>query len=82
LDNSVKKVWLWKGRRVLAYDGSTVSMPETAENQQAYPQPPQQRLGVGFPLARIAAFFALSYGAVLDLAVCSYSGKGQTSSAP
>jgi hypothetical protein len=78
LDNSVKKEWLWKGRRVLTYDGSTVSMPDTAENQQAYPQPPQQRLGVGFPLARIAAFFSLSCGAVLDLAICSYSGKGHS----
>src|SRR6478752_1641328 len=27
LDNSAKKEWLWKGRRVLTYDGSTVSMP-------------------------------------------------------
>jgi len=78
LDNTAKQEWLWKGRRVLAYDGSTVSMPDTAENQQAYPQPPQQRLGVGFPLARIAAFFSLSCGAVLDLAVCSYSGKGHS----
>ncbi len=78
LDNNAKKEWLWKSRRVLVYDGSTVSMPDTAENQQAYPQPPQQRLGVGFPLARIAAFFSLSCGAVLDLAVCSYSGKGHS----
>jgi len=78
LDNTAKKEWLWKGRRVLTYDGSTVSMPDTAENQQAYPQPPQQRLGVGFPLARIAAFFSLSCGAVLELAVCSYSGKGHS----
>jgi hypothetical protein len=78
LDSSAKKEWLWKGRRVLTYDGSTVSMPDTAENQQAYPQPPQQRLGVGFPLARIAVFFSLSCGAVLDLAICSYSGKGHS----
>jgi hypothetical protein len=78
LDNNAKKEWLWKGRRVLAYDGSTVSMPDTVENQQAYPQPPQQRLGVGFPLARIAAFFSLSCGAVLDLGICSYSGKGHS----
>ena len=78
LDHSAKKEWLWKRRRVLAYDGSTVSMPDTVENQQAYPQPPQQRLGVGFPLARIAVFFSLSCGAVLDLAVCSYSGKGHS----
>ena len=78
LDNSAKNEWLWKGRRVLAYDGSTVSMPDTAENQQAYPQPPQQEPGLGFPLARIAAFFSLSCGAVLDLAICSYSGKGHS----
>lgn len=78
LDHSAKREWLWKRRRVLAYDGSTVSMPDTAENQQAYPQPPQQRIGVGFPLARVAAFFSLSSGAVLDLAVCSYSGKGHS----
>jgi len=78
LDHSAKKEWLWKDRRVLTYDGSTVSMPDTAENQRAYPQPPQQRLGVGFPLARIAVFFSLSCGAVLDLAICSYSGKGHS----
>src|SRR3954469_21137759 len=78
LDHSAKREWLWKGRRVLTYDGSTVSMPDTAENQRAYPQPPQQRLGVGFPLARIAVFFSLSCGAVLDLAICSYSGKGHS----
>lgn len=78
LDRSADKQWLWKRRRVLIYDGSTVSMPDTAENQQAYPQPPQQRLGVGFPLARMAAFFSLSCGAILDLAICSYSGKGHS----
>ena len=78
LDDSAQQDWLWKGRRVLAYDGSTVSMPDTAENQQAYPQPPQQQPGLGFPLARIAAFFSLSCGAVLDLAICSYAGKGHS----
>ena len=60
LDRSASKQWHWKKRRVLIYDGSTVSMPDTKENQRAYPQPPQQRLGVGFPLARMAAFFSLS----------------------
>lgn len=78
LDDNATERWLWKGRRVLAYDGSTVSMPDTAENQQAYPQPPQQEPGLGFPLARIAAFFSLSCGAVLDLAICSNVGKGHS----
>src|SRR5262245_9379468 len=78
LDSNAKQHWLWKGRRVLAFDGSTVSMPDTVENQQAYPQPPQQQPGLGFPLARIAAFFSLSCGAVLDLAICSNAGKGHS----
>jgi hypothetical protein len=78
LDAHASSDWLWKGRRVLAYDGSTVSMPDTAENQQAYPQPPQQKPGVGFPLARIAVFFSLSCGAVVDLGICSNSGKGHS----
>ena len=78
LDNDARQHWLWKGRRVLAYDGSTVSMPDTPENQHVYPQPPQQQLGLGFPLARMAAFFSLSCGAVLDLAICSNYGKGHS----
>jgi IS4 transposase len=78
LDNSAEERWLWKRRRVLVYDGSTISMPDTAENQEAYPQPPQQKPGVGFPLARIAAFFSLSCGAVVDLSICSYAGKGNS----
>ena len=78
LDDYAQGRWLWKGRRVLAYDGSTVSMPDTAENQRGYPQPPQQQPGLGFPLARIAAFFSLSCGAVVDLAICSYAGKGHS----
>ena len=78
LDEGVQQGWLWKGRRVLDYDGSTVSMPDTAENQQVYPQPPQQQPGLGFPLARIAAFFSLSCGAVIDLAISPYAGKGNS----
>jgi hypothetical protein len=78
LDEGAQQDWLWKGRRVLVYDGSTVSMPDTAENQQVYPQPPQQQPGLGFPLARIAAFFSLSCGAVIDLAISPYAGKGNS----
>lgn len=53
LDDKSESRWRWKGRRVLAYDGSTLSMPDTRENQKAYPQPPQQQPGLGFPLMRI-----------------------------
>lgn len=78
LETNAKSDWLWKRRRVLAYDGSVVSMPDTLKNQRAYPQPDTQKPGLGFPLARIAAVFSLSCGAVLDLAICRYAGKGQS----
>ena len=78
LDTNVDSDWLWKGRRVLIFDGSTVSMPDTPENQQAYPQVDTQKPGLGFPIARIAALFSLSCGAVVDLGICRYAGKGQS----
>ena len=78
LDKSVNPAWLWKYRRVYVYDGSTVSMPDTAENQAAYPQPTTQKAGLGFPLARIAAVFSLACGAVVELGICRYAGKGQS----
>jgi hypothetical protein len=78
LDAKAKSDWLWKNRRVYIFDGATVSMPDTYENQQAYPQPPQQKPGLGFPLMRIAAIFSLACGAVLDVGMCRYAGKGQS----
>jgi len=34
-------------------DGTGISMPDTPENQERYPQPIGQAEGVGFPLARV-----------------------------
>src|SRR2546429_4358322 len=53
-------------------------MPDTRENQRDYPQPDTQKPGLGFPLARIAAVFSLACGAVLDVGICRYAGKGQS----
>ena len=78
LEAQVDPQWLWKRRRVHIYDGSSVSMPDTPANQAAYPQPVVQKPGLGFPLARIAAVFSLACGAVLDLGICRYAGKGQS----
>lgn len=73
-----KRSWLFHGRPVKIVDGSTVVMPDTRENQQAYPQPSTQAPGVGFPMARILVIFSLAVGTVLDAAVGPYRGK-QTS---
>ena len=78
LDAGADEGWLWKGRRVYVYDGSSVTMPDTPANQAAYPQPVAQKPGLGFPLARIAAVFSLACGAVVGLGICRYAGKGQS----
>src|SRR5690349_15052740 len=77
LDAKANQRWLWKGRRVYMFDGTTVTMPDTPENQEAYPQVYNQKPGVGFPIARIGAITSLSCGAIVNLGFCRYAGKGQ-----
>jgi hypothetical protein len=78
LDAKADQRWLWKGRRVYMFDGTTVSMPDTAANQEAYPQVYNQKSGLGFPIARVGAIMSLCCGAILNLGVCRYAGKGQS----
>lgn len=77
LDDQADQRWLWKGRRVYMFDGTTVTMPDTSENQQEYPQVYNQKSGLGFPIARVGAIISLACGAVMNLGVCRYAGKGQ-----
>jgi DDE family transposase len=70
--------WLFHGRSVQIIDGSTVVMPDTPRNQEAYPQPSSQKPGLGFPIARILVIFSLAVGTVLEAAMGRYQGK-QTS---
>jgi hypothetical protein len=67
--------WLWRGRAVKLVDGTTVSMPDTAANQRAFPQSRQQKPGLGFPLARLLGIVSLSCGAVLEWASGPCEGK-------
>ena len=73
--------WRWRGRAVKLLDGSTVSMPDTRENQGRYPQPSNQAPGVGFPLMRLLAVICLSTGAVVEAASgpCHGAGSGELS---
>jgi hypothetical protein len=77
LDAKAHHRWLWKGRRVYMFDGTTVTMPDTPENQAAYPQVYNQKPGLGFPIARLGALTSLSCGAIVNLGFCRYAGKGQ-----
>ena len=77
LDGRAQRRWPWRGRRVYLFDGTTVTMPDTPENQAAYPQVYNQKPGLGFPIARVGALISLACGAVVNLGFCQYAGKGQ-----
>ena len=76
LNEKSQAQWLWRGRSVKLVDGTTISMPDTPQNQASYPQPDSQAVGVGFPVARLVMVICLATGAALDMAVGPYSGKG------
>jgi len=76
LQAGLPQAWQWNGRNVFIADGTYVSMPDTPENQKAYPQPVVQQEGIGFPLARLAVLLSLATGACHDLAIAPYAGKG------
>jgi hypothetical protein len=78
IQQSANLSWLFQGRTVKIIDGSTVTMPDTPENQAAYPQLKTQASGLGFPIARILVVFSLAVGTVLEAAIGPYQGK-QTS---
>ena len=69
LEQKVTTKYLWCGRNVKIIDGSTVSMPDTLENQKAYPQPSTQASGCGFPIAKIGVIFSLTTGAAIALCI-------------
>ncbi len=54
-----------QGRPVIAVDGSTTQLADTAPNQERYPQPSTQERGCGFPVMKLAVLFSLASGAVL-----------------
>lgn len=69
--------WLWKGRHVFIGDGSTLSMPDTPDNQKAYPQPRTQKRGLGFPILRVVVLLALATAVLTGAAFGPYVGKNQ-----
>src|SRR5207253_2711127 len=58
LERAVPTDWLWKGKHVQLVDGTTVTLPDTPANQQAYPQPKGQKPGVGYPIIRLVVLLS------------------------
>lgn len=67
---------LWQTRPVRLVDGTTLSMPDTTENQAAYPQSRAQKPGLGFPICRAVGIICLNSGAILDASIGRFRGKG------
>lgn len=74
-ERKISKKLLWRGRHVHLVDGTTLTMPDTSENQAVYPQQPQQAEGLGFPIARVVVLLSLATAMVTDLAMGPYEGK-------
>lgn len=75
MEETIPADWLWNSFHLKLVDGSTLSMPDTAENQRLYPQADSQKKGVGFPITRVVAVISCVTGAVLDFAMGPYAGK-------
>ncbi len=76
IDQQLPEQWRWQGRRVRLVDGTTVTMPDTPANQDAFPQQRSQTAGLGFPICRVVGITCLSSGAVLNAAIGRFNGKG------
>ncbi len=76
INSQVPEQWSWQGRRVHLIDGTTVTMPDTEENQAVYPQQSSQKPGLGFPICRLVGVICLSSGAVLNASIGQFKGKG------
>jgi len=76
INSQIPERWCWKGRRVHLIDGTTVTMPDTEENQAVYPQQSGQKPGLGYPICRLVGVICLSSGAVLNASIGQFKGKG------
>jgi hypothetical protein len=56
---------LWEGHRLFAADGTSFSMPDTAELREEFGYPPGQAPGCGFPTAHLLVEFDLHDGYLL-----------------
>ena len=81
MSRCIPEQWKLKGRNSLVVDGFTTNMPDTDENQEAFPQVSTQKESLGFPICRMVVITCLETGALMDAAVGPYEGKltGETS---
>src|SRR5437870_9351 len=69
LERQAPDAWRFQGRRVLLADGAEVSMPDTPDNQQEYPQLSNQKPGLGFPRMRLVVLLAFATAGLVGAAL-------------
>ena len=67
-DDRVAPSGFLQDRVLKVMDGCTLTLPDTRENQAAYPQPTSQQPGCGFPLLHLVVVWSARGGGVLDYA--------------
>jgi Transposase DDE domain len=75
LEQRVPVDWLWHGRHVKLVDGTTATAADTPDNQDVWPQQPQQADGLGFPILRIVVLLSLATAMVCGMELGVYAGK-------
>jgi hypothetical protein len=65
VDGLVAPAAFLQGRTVKVIDCTTLTLPDTPENQKQYPQPKFQRPGCGFPIMKLMVVASLRGGTVL-----------------
>jgi IS4 transposase len=84
---TVGESWAWRHGRVFVVDGTGFSMPDTKENAAVFVrhgskthkksvQKKSNDQNVAFPVGRVLGIFSLTTGALLDLAISTWKGKG------
>lgn len=66
----------WRGLSVYALDGTTLSVPDTDENREAFHLPATGRRQSGYPKARLVTLMAARSHLLVDAAIGPFDGKG------
>jgi hypothetical protein len=72
LRDSIDTASSWHGHRVWVIDGSSCSMPDMPELQQAFGQPSGQAPGCGFPVAHLMTLFHVGTGMLMRIATAPW----------
>jgi IS4 transposase len=68
-DEAIVTKDLWCGHRVYSADGTTLTAPDTPENQAVFPQQSVQKPGCGFPIIKLVALLNLATGMLVVWAI-------------